>query len=212
MIFKDRQEAGEQLAQLLEKKRVFGSGEAVVLSLLRGGAPVGAVVAERFSTPHLPLPAVKIGAPGNEESAIGALCLDKYYIDPRALAYFGLEVRQVDLQTIKAKEKMDRYIGLLNITPSIYRGTNGKTAILVDDGIASGATMHAAVLFARSLSPSRIIVCAPVASADFTPEQDVETAIPDVERRMSAVSRYYESFEPVGDRDVVGIFSRQPTK
>eukprot|EP00026_Physarum_polycephalum_P013526 Phypoly_transcript_13938.p1 GENE.Phypoly_transcript_13938~~Phypoly_transcript_13938.p1 ORF type:complete len:183 (+),score=26.39 Phypoly_transcript_13938:109-657(+) len=145
--FKDRKEAGEALAeQLLEYK----GKNAIVIALPRGGVPVAWPVARRLNLPLDIVVPRKIGAPGHEEYAIGAITQDKQaFLDDEAIAHLHVSSdyvqKEIEKQAAEATRRLKAYRGnrpLLDFT--------GKTVILVDDGIATGYTMKAAISSARA--------------------------------------------------------------
>lgn len=201
--FHDRREAGQVLASKLKKyKEKKGT---IVLGLPRGGVEVAYEVADSLGLPLDIFVVRKIGMPGHEESAIGAI------------ASGGILVMNEELtaQLAPIKDRIDAVIEKerkeLMRRERLYRdgrampAVEGKTVILVDDGLATGATMYAAVHALRRLSPARILVAVPVAAPEsceaFKKEADecVCAVTPEV---FYAVGQWYKNFGPTSDQTV----------
>jgi predicted phosphoribosyltransferase len=200
--FEDRREAGRLLAAELARREI--GRNAVVLALTRGGVPVGFAVAHRL---HLPLDAIvarKIGVPWQPELAMGAIAGATRILDENMIR--ELAISREDVEEIVAREQAE-----MRRREQVYRGDKpapdlaGRTAIVVDDGLATGSTMVAAVRHARSMHPARVIVAAPVGSrqacAHLRQEADdvVCLAIPE---RFYAVGEWYRDFRQVEDSEV----------
>jgi putative phosphoribosyl transferase len=177
MMFRDRKEAGELLgAKLRELLQVFLPGEkltpetAVVLGLPRGGVPVAKEVAEKLALPLDLIVVRKIGVPGQEELAMGAVAsTDAEYLNDDVIR--SMHIDRPTLDRIRSKKKAE----VLQRESVFMAGRQheeikDKVAILVDDGLATGASMKAAVLAIRAKRPRKIIVAVPVAPADTVVE------------------------------------------
>jgi len=177
MMFRDRKEAGELLgARLRELLQVFLPGEkltpetAVVLGLPRGGVPVAKEVAEKLALPLDLIVVRKIGVPGQEELAMGAVAsTDAEYLNDDVIR--SMHIDRPTLDRIRSKKKAE----VLQRESAFMAGRQhqeikDKVAILVDDGLATGASMKAAVLAIRAKRPRKIIVAVPVAPADTVVE------------------------------------------
>lgn len=202
--FTDRVAAGKQLAKLLKLKRDESS--TIVLGLPRGGVIVAAEIAKRW---HLPLDIVvtrKIGAPFNKELAIGAITSDGKVIlgEAAALAY-DIPTSYIATEGEKQQREAQRRL-------RTYRGNRpepnlvNQVAVLVDDGIATGLTIEAAIAAAKQHRPKRIIVAAPVAAADalkrLRPQVD-DIVVLHVAKDFSAIGEFYEDFSEVTDDMVI---------
>lgn len=176
-MFRDRKEAGELLgAKLRELLQVFLPGEkltpetAVVLGLPRGGVPVAKEVAEKLALPLDLIVVRKIGVPGQEELAMGAVAsTDAEYLNDDVIR--SMHIDRPTLDRIRSKKKAE----VLQRESVFMAGRQheeikDKVAILVDDGLATGASMKAAVLAIRAKRPRKIIVAVPVAPADTVVE------------------------------------------
>jgi putative phosphoribosyl transferase len=211
MMFKDRRDAGRKLARALER---FKSANPIVLALPRGGVPVAFEVAQHLRAPLDLLLVRKIGAPGHEELALGAV-VDGLH--PQVV------VNQEIMETIRPprgylEAAKKRQIVEIERRRHLYLGeaqpidVQGRLVIVVDDGIATGATMKAALRGLRRNQPSRLILAAPVAPrsviSDLERECDdmVFLATPEP---FYAVGVYYADFSQTTDEEVVELLERR---
>lgn len=207
MIFKDRRDAGHQLGELLKKElHRLDTKNIVVVSLLRGGILVGYEVAKALHASHLPLVVSKISIPDNQELAIGAICFDVTYLDREIITYIGdiprPELRQyIEEAQYQFHDYMDRYM----LDTIDYRTSlKGKTVILVDDGIATGASVKSACLYVSTLHPKNIYVATPIILESFPiPGVAVISNIHGGEK--GAISAYYESFPQLDDEEILKL-------
>ena len=201
--FPDRRDAGRQLAGKLSK--YAGRPDVIVLALPRGGVPVAYEVAQAIQAPLDVLIVRKLGLPGEEELAIGAIAsggiriLNQDIID-------ALAVSQAVIDHVTEQEKTE-----LERRERQYRGERpvleigDRTVILVDDGLATGASMLAAVRATRLCYPAKVVVAVPVASyqATFILRQEVDEVIcvrvPD---DFEGVGRWFEDFSQTTDEEV----------
>lgn len=200
--FEDRVEAGRLLADELNRRKI--DGNAVVLALTRGGVPVGFEVADRLRLPLDVIVARKIGVPWQPELAMGAIAGSVQVLDKPMIQQ--LEIADEDVNSIVAREKAE-----MERREQVFRegkpavSTEGRTALIVDDGLATGSTMLAAVRYARSLKPSKIVIAVPVGSRDacarLRKEADdlVCLAAPEL---FFAVGEWYRDFQQVSDDEV----------
>ena len=162
--FPDRRTAGRWLAQRLE--RFVGCDDVIVLALPRGGVPVAAEVARYLGAPLDLMLVRKLGLPGQEELAMGAIASGEIRLLNRDLV-LGLRIPDVVVEDVTARELRE-----LHRREHAYRGMrpspvlDGRTVILVDDGLATGFSMAAAVEAARRQRAARIVVAVPVASGE----------------------------------------------
>jgi erythromycin esterase-like protein/predicted phosphoribosyltransferase len=201
-LFRDRRDAGRILAKLLEGRRL--GPEIVVLGLPRGGVPVAYEVADAFGVPLDVFVVRKLGIPGHEEVAMGAiasggvLVLDDDVV--RGLRISPEEVRRVaerEARELLRREQSYRQGPMVDVT--------GKTVILVDDGLATGASMRAAILALRRLHPARIVVAVPAAPASTC--EELAAQVDDVicattPTPFLAVGHSYWDFEQTSDEEV----------
>ncbi len=204
MIFRNRAEAGRKLGHRLSGLEL--GREVLVLGLPRGGVPVAVEVAAALDAPVDVLVVRKLGAPWNPELAIGAVALGGVVVmNDDVLAELGIDGR--DIEPIRARELVE-----LARRERAYRGDRpppavvGKTVVIVDDGIATGATMHAAVLAARALEPKRIVVAAPTGARDSIERLErVADRVVTIEapEPYYGVGAWYASFPQLTDAEVV---------
>jgi putative phosphoribosyl transferase len=206
--FRDRTEAGHVLAERLRK--YAGRDDVVVLALPRGGVPVAYEVAKALGVPLGVFVVRKLGVPGHEELAMGAIASGGLLVlDERLVRALGLDESQLEQAIATGLQELERreaaYGG--QDTPEL----EGKTVILVDDGLATGATMRAAALAVRRLNPARVVVAVPVA-AEETCEQfrDVvdEIVCEVTPQPFHAVGLWYDDFSPTSDDEVRELVGR----
>lgn len=202
-VFRDRQDAGRRLAEELIRYR----GEnPVVLSLPRGGVPVGYEIARALEAPLDVFVARKLGTPGRPELAIGAVAPGGVLILNERLARW-LEFSEEQIERIAAKERaeMGRRLRLFRgerTAPAV----KDKTVLLVDDGIATGMTARAAILSLRRQRPRRLVLAVPVCAARTAGElrSEVDELVCLVAPTdLLAVGFWYENFEQTSDDEVV---------
>lgn len=204
--FKDRADAGRRLAAKLtgfaRQPNVF------VLGLPRGGVPVAAEVARALRCPWDVLVVRKLGVPGHEELAMGAIASGRVRVLNRpVLAAYGIDEDAVERAVAREQRELVR-------REKLYRGSrtpcpvDGRTVILVDDGIATGSTVRAALSALRSRGADRIVVASPVIAADtkalLEREADEVVAVlapPD----FSAVGAWYDDFSATTDEEVTRL-------
>jgi predicted phosphoribosyltransferase len=202
-IFQDRSEAGRVLASALA--RFSGDPSVVVLALPRGGVPVGYEVARSLRAPLDVFVVRKLGAPGEEELAFGALASGGVRVlNPEVVSALGITVQEIDRVAEREQRELER-------REQQYRGgrpaleVQDRTVILVDDGLATGSSMRAAVLALRHRGPARIVVAVPVAPPSTCEELRAEadvvvcaaTPLP-----FYAVGQWYRDFAQTSDEEV----------
>ena len=204
-LFRDRIDAGEQLAARLVS---LEDASALVLGLPRGGVPVAAEVARALDAELDVLVARKVGAPGQPELAVGAVTADGgVFLDTRLIAH--LRIQDDVLESLIGRER-----GIAGQRDRRFRGgrtyhrPERRTVILVDDGLATGATMRAAVHSMRKRHPRRLIVAVPVGSVEacaaIAREADEVVCLHNPQP-FKAVGLHYEDFAPTGDDEVEAL-------
>jgi putative phosphoribosyl transferase len=202
VLFHDRVDAGRRLAASLEGAEL---GNAVIVGLARGGVPVAAEVARRLSLPLDALAVRKIGHPWQPEYALGAVAPGGNGVFIRSRD--GLDepdLRRVIEQARTKADRLDR--ALHERQPPIE--LDGKTALLVDDGLATGATMVAAVRWARGRGAARVVVAVPVGAAQsirLLREEANEVVCPYELEAFGAVGLWYDVFPQIDDTQVTAI-------
>ncbi len=207
MLFRDRRDAGQQLAAALKE---FKGRDCVVLALPRGGVPVAAEVADALDAPLDLLLVRKIGAPRQPELAVGSVIDGGKPIivrDSELISLTGTSAREFDEICARELAEIERrrefYLG--NRPPVPLRG---RTAIVVDDGLATGNTMHAALQAARLRAPAMLVMAVPVAPPgtieNFRGEADRIFCLATPEP-FGAVGHFYEDFSQTGDAEVVAL-------
>jgi putative phosphoribosyl transferase len=209
MIFRDRHEAGQQLASALGAYR---HRRPYVLAVPRGGVVVGYVVAVALDAPLDVIITRKLRAPTNPELAIGAVAHDgAVYLDP-ALAG-GMRIPDDYL-----RDEVAYQTGEIRRRMQLYRGDRpmpelaGTTVLVIDDGIATGATMVAAVRAARAMQPQQVVAAIPVAPADSV--QRLRSEADDViclhtPQVFYAVGQFYDNFAQTTDEEVIALLRRR---
>ena len=203
MIFANRTEAGQQLA--LRLRKYANRDDVIVLGAPRGGVPVAFEVATQLRVPLDVLVLRKLGVPGREEFAFGAIASGGVRIVDRDTVE-GLGITGLDIERVTRAEKQE-----LERRERAYRGgrppldVNGLIVILVDDGIATGSSMRAAIRALRQMKPSRIVIAVPVAPAStcnrlqFEADELVCLEMPEP---FYGVGQFYDDFSQVSDEEV----------
>lgn len=206
-MFRDREDAGNQLAEKLSEYR---GQNPLVIALPRGGVPVAYVVAKSLGAELDVIIVRKLGAPGNPELGIGALVEGnppQRILNEGIIFHLGVPDDFIEEETEDQKREIER-------RSRVYRGgrqiadMSGRTVIVVDDGIATGATIKAALKGIKAANPDRIVVAVPVAPPDvlYALEEMADDVVC-VERPefLYAIGAYYRDFEQVTDSEVIGM-------
>jgi predicted phosphoribosyltransferase len=208
-MFADREEAGRQLAANLAD---LAGQDVVVLGIPRGGVEVAAVVAESLGAPLDVVIPRKVGAPGNPELGIGAVAEDVEVLDERLIRVLGVSQeylrQEIDAQQEEIRRRSAAYRGNRPPVP-----LEGKVAVVVDDGVATGGTAAAALRWARARGAAKVILAVPVAPAEAVArlrQEADEVRVLDTPEPFYAVGQWYESFPQVSDERVVELLRAHP--
>lgn len=205
-MFKNREEAGKKLAKLVGN---YQGKESVVLGLARGGVVVAAEVAKFLNAPLGVMIPRKVGAPHNPELAIGAVMDDgRGYMNQALIHELGVSKEFLKDAIAKAKTLSAERKKLYGNAAQI--NTAGKTVILVDDGIATGATMFAAIQYVKEHKAAHVVVAIPVASisALYRLKSMADDVICAETEDLGAISMSYENFAQVEDKDVIALLTK----
>ena len=209
IVFRDREEAGRKLA---ERLRAYANRkDVIVLGIPRGGVPIAFEVAKALNAPLDIFLSRKLGVPGQEELAFGALATgDTRVLDREIIEAIGIPEEQIDQITAKVKKELDR-------RENAYRGgrpplkVEGLTVLLVDDGIATGSSMRAAINAVRQMKPARLVVTVPVAPLSTC--NRLKREVDDLvclyaPKDFYAIGQFYEDFSQVADEEVTELLRR----
>jgi len=207
VIFADRIDAGERLAKAL--MHLAGS-DCVVMAIPRGGVIVGEVIARELGSPLDVVVPRKIGAPGNPELAIGAVAPGIRVLDTRMVGALGVTDRYLEREIAEQEAEIER-------RQHAYRGgrqpqpVEGRVAIVVDDGVATGSTAVAALRWARAKGAERVVLAVPVAppqSLERLGAEADEVVVLETPQPFLAVGEWYRDFDQTTDEQVVSALAR----
>lgn len=205
----NRREAGKILSEKLNK--YANNSNAIVLALPRGGVPVAYEVAKTLSLPLDVFIVRKLGVPHQEELAMGAIATGNTLVLNEDIIK-TLDISESDIQTVKLREQAE-----LKRRNLLYRGElpfpilKEKIVIIVDDGIATGATMRAAILNIRSQHPRKIVMAVPVAAAETCRQMQPlvdELVCPIQPQQFYAVGAWYDDFSQTTDAEVFQLLKK----
>jgi putative phosphoribosyl transferase len=212
VVFRDRVEAGKKLAGALLR---FKESEVVVLGIPRGGVVVANEVAKALGAPLDVVVTRKIEAPGEPEYALGAVTQDGDVImDRQAAESLGASPAYLDEQVrIKREEVKERMWRLRGVAP--YPRLEEKVVVIVDDGIATGSSVSAAVMSVKKLRPKKIVVAVPIAPVDAVQsltEDGTEVICLETPGSFLAIGEFYREFGQVEDFEVKRILDENRAK
>lgn len=208
-FFNDRTDAGKRLVERLSK--YANREDVLILALPRGGVPVAFEVAKELNVKMDVFIVRKLGVPGNEELAMGAVASGNIRVlNEDVIRSFHIPQRIIDEVTANELKELER-------RERIYRGSlpmpkiSGLTVILIDDGLATGATMRAAVAAVKTKNPAKVIIAVPVAAPDtcsaFGNEVDEVICVATPEP-FYGVGAWYEDFSQTTDKEVIELLDR----
>lgn len=203
-MFRDRRHAGELLAGPLAHYR--SQDQTIVLGLPRGGVPVAAAVAHALALPLDALLVHKIGAPSEPELAVGAVAADGLLLlDEKTIERMHISRTALEHAIAREREELSR-------RQQLYRedrpplALKGMTTILVDDGLATGYTMLAAIRAVRQRRPARVVVAVPVAATEILDrlrQEADEITCAEIPPQLEAVGQFYQDFRQISDKQVL---------
>lgn len=208
MLFKDRKQAGQKLAEALSQYK--GAKKTVVLGLPRGGVVVAFEVAQAL---HLPLDVIvprKIGAPHNPELAIGALAGEIVLLNKEIISYLNIPRSHIDQTIAREKKEAMRRLALFRKGKK-EQDFKGWTVLLIDDGIATGATMRASIAALKKMGAAKIVVAIPVGPPDTIAalkEEVDEIICLYTPSSFAAVGQFYDLFPQTSDEEVIQLLTR----
>jgi putative phosphoribosyl transferase len=204
--FRDRNHAGKLLAN--ELSHYSGQEDVLVLALPRGGVPVAIEVARSLGVPLDIFIVRKLGVPGREELAMGAIASGNVrVVNDRVAGSLRVNERTITQVLVREEQELKR-------REHTYRGDRpapnieGKTAILIDDGLATGSTMRAAIIGVRAHHPAKLVVAVPVAASEICAE--INTEVDDVvcvrqPATLLGIGGWYEDFSQLSDEDIKAL-------
>lgn len=209
-VYRDRQEAGRRLASALSE---LDLDDPVVLGLPRGGVPVAREVADALDAPLDVLVVRKIGAPGHEEFGVGAIGEDDVEVlqddTLRRLSLTRDDLQDtIDCERAELRDRVERYRGAAERVP-----VEGRTCVVVDDGLATGVSASAALQVLRARGPARIVLAVPVASPNGLERvrDDVDdTVVLQAPPGFRAVGMYYREFGQTTHDQVRDALAAEP--
>ena len=209
MRFRDRTDAGQRLAARLTA--YANRPDVTVLALPRGGVPVAVEVARQLGAALDVFLVRKLGVPGHTELAMGAIAAGGVHVLTEDLIQ-ELGISRTLVEQVAARERLE-----LERREQLYRGERllpvlrGRTVIVIDDGLATGSTMEAAVAALRQHGPARIVVAVPVGApetCDRLARLADEVVCVEMPERFNAVGLWYERFDQVSDEEVIDLLRR----
>lgn len=209
MFFRDRTDAGQKLAQHLA--RFANRSDVVVLAVPRGGVVIAIEVAAKLRAPLRLFVIRKLGVPGQEELAFGAVSSGGVRVlDREVISSTGLSAGIIDEVTRQEQQELARRERLYQAAHQGHSALNlrGKIALLVDDGIATGSSLRAGVHGLRQLQPAAVIIAAPVAplSTVNTLKNEADDVIcVATPENFRGVGQFYENFDQVSDQEVIAL-------
>ncbi len=209
-MFRDRADAAERLAQALLRRKIE---RPVVLGIPRGGVVISVILAHRLGAEHGVVVARKLGAPTQPELAIGAVTArGTTYIDPSIAAMSGADDeyinRERQRQMVEAKRREEAFDGARN--PHVA----GRNVIVVDDGVATGATAIAAIRSVKAQGAQRVIFAIPVGpthTVGLLRREADDVVCLSVEPDFYAVGQFYDDFRPIEDDEVEALLRGRPS-
>lgn len=212
-MFRDRSDAGIQLAARLDQYR--GRNDVLVLALPRGGVVIGYEVARALNVPLDVLIVRKLGFPGQQELAIGAVSeTGTVVLNQSIVSMGGLPKTYIEAEIKAQKEEIARRVAIYRAGADLPR-LEGKTVVLVDDGVATGATIKAAIETLKQEKPGKLVVALPVGppeTMDVLRTMADELVCIETPLTFVAVGLHYQDFTQTSDQEVVDLLRRSSAK
>jgi putative phosphoribosyl transferase len=204
-MYRNRRDAGQVLARALSAEAWV---HPVLLALPRGGVPVADEVSRTLGIPFDLLMVRKLGAPSQPELGLGAIAEGgAVYLDHERGAALGVSVQEVERIAARETLELQRRVATYRFGRPLPR-LAGRTVILVDDGVATGGTLFAAIRVARNGGASRVVVAVPVGLAETLEQlaQEADDVVcPLVPENLNAIGNWYEDFDQLTDQEVIDI-------
>ena len=202
--FRDRTDAGRVLAALLNQ--YAGRSDVVVFGLPRGGVPVAAEVAAGLGAPLDVLLVRKLGVPGHDELAMGAIAAGGVRVlNTSVITALQIGQDEIDRVAVREAQELERRARAYRGDAPAVLDLAGKVVIVVDDGLATGSTMRAAVAAVRAMGPSRVVAAVPVGApgtcADLARDAD-EVVCARTPHAFRAVGQWYQDFSPPSESEI----------
>lgn len=213
MKFENRQQAGRLLAH--ELSRYAHADNVIVLGIPRGGVPIAFEIAKELNAPLDIFLSRKLGVPGQEELAFGAIAAgDGRFLDRQVIEAAGITPEEIDQITRATTEKLQERAQLYRSgrPPALIEG---RTVILVDDGIATGASIYAAICALREMKPRSLIVAVPVApksTCNWLRQYTDELVALHTPAHFYAVGQFYREFSQISDDEVVALLKEADSR
>lgn len=208
MRFQNRTTAGQQLAKLLHS--YVDKVDVIVLALPRGGVPVAFEVAQYLQAPLSVVVSRKVGVPSNPEFGLGAVAESEVvYLEPELQAMMGVSQAQLEPIIQAEQQELRRRVNLYRSGRELPELAN-KQVILVDDGIATGVTVMAAIQTINQLNPAKLVVASPVCAQDTAErltDQVDELVCIHTPPSLGAIGAYYHQFEQTTDEQVLALLA-----
>jgi putative phosphoribosyl transferase len=210
MLFKDRKDAGKKLAKMLSY--LANRDDVLVLALPRGGVILGYEVCKELNVPLDVILVRKLGVPWQPELALGAIATHDIRVINKSIVS-SLNIDEDTIEEIASSEKKE-----LERRNQLYRQgrpfpqVNQKIIVLVDDGIATGATMRAAIKVVSTLQPKKIIVAVPLASSSVYTEmagEDIDLVVAETPEPFFGIGMWYGDFPQISDEEVINLLSKK---
>jgi putative phosphoribosyl transferase len=206
-MYKDRADAGGQLAEVIKNR---GYESPIIFGLTRGGVPVAAEISKKLNAPLLGLVVEKLGVPLYPELAFGAIApKGVLVIDETIVDEVGLDHEQIEQVKTKKEQELLRKVKEYKISFELENLQN-KSVVIVDDGIATGMSIFAAIKYLRQFNPKKLVLAVPVCPKIMSKviNKDVDEYIClDEEEVFFGVSEFYENFGQVSDQEVKNLLN-----